>query len=416
MVQFFSKRRLKIAEQIIIVIFFAVLIPMTVSGVIINNINQQSNRAQLRSAATMIANIVSEEIDVFEHSINNELEQIIATLEYYKSPSQEQKYLDTIIQELPIYKELAVVNPNQLEKARAQGRVKKAFPLLQGKAPAEPTETWVRSMLNANNYEIIYFATHGMPYSNVYNTYLQVKSYLDKNKYDFEQLYAAGVKQGKIATPPKMQGKPSKLFSMAMTIMATKEKLLHGTSPLNGFLYLSSEPGKNFYNSKVTAADDGLLTLRDIIQLSDKSFAKTRYVILSACNTAVTYVPDALASGMDEDGTFSSAEIDAELKAQGYLPGVDQVSFIDTFMRKGVQNVYGTLWFVDDNASAEIMSRFMANLVKQQQPDAVAAYNAAQRSILADARADRPASAHFKQNPREMLHPFLWAPGALFGK
>ncbi len=307
-------------------------------------------------------------------------------------------------------------NPNQLEKARAQGRVKKAFPLLQGKAPAEPTETWVRSMLNANNYEIIYFATHGMPYSNVYNTYLQVKSYLDKNKYDFEQLYAAGVKQGKIATPPKMQGKPSKLFSMAMTIMATKEKLLHGTSPLNGFLYLSSEPGKNFYNSKVTAADDGLLTLRDIIQLSDKSFAKTRYVILSACNTAVTYVPDALASGMDEDGTFSSAEIDAELKAQGYLPGVDQVSFIDTFMRKGVQNVYGTLWFVDDNASAEIMSRFMANLVKQQQPDAVAAYNAAQRSILADARADRPASAHFKQNPREMLHPFLWAPGALFGK
>ena len=59
MVQFFSKRRLKIAEQIIIVIFFAVLIPMTVSGVIISNINQQSNRAQLRSAAVMIANIVS---------------------------------------------------------------------------------------------------------------------------------------------------------------------------------------------------------------------------------------------------------------------------------------------------------------------------------------------------------------------
>ncbi len=119
MVQFFSKRRLKIAEQIIIVIFFAVLIPMTVSGVIINNINQQSNRAQLRSAAAMIANIVSEEIDVFDHSINNELSQIIATLEYYKSPSQEQKYLDTILQNLPIYKELAVVKQNQLEKYNA---------------------------------------------------------------------------------------------------------------------------------------------------------------------------------------------------------------------------------------------------------------------------------------------------------
>lgn len=116
MVQFFSKRRLKIAEQIIIVIFFAVLIPMTVSGIIISNINQQSNRAQLRSAAVMIANIVSEEIDVFEHSINNELTQIIASLEYLNNPSQEQSYLDSIIGDLPFYKELAVVKKNQLDK------------------------------------------------------------------------------------------------------------------------------------------------------------------------------------------------------------------------------------------------------------------------------------------------------------
>ena len=116
MVQFFSKRRLKIAEQIIIVIFFAVLIPMTVSGVIINNINQQSNRAQLRSAAVMIANIVSEEIDVFTHSINNELSQIIATLEYYNSPEQEQEYLDTIIKNLSFYKELAVVKESELAR------------------------------------------------------------------------------------------------------------------------------------------------------------------------------------------------------------------------------------------------------------------------------------------------------------
>ena len=62
MAKFFSKRRLKIAEQIIIVIFFAIFIPMTISGIIINNVNQQSNRAQLREAAVMIANIVSEEI------------------------------------------------------------------------------------------------------------------------------------------------------------------------------------------------------------------------------------------------------------------------------------------------------------------------------------------------------------------
>ncbi len=116
MAQFFSKRHLKIAEQIIIVIFFAVLIPMTVSGFIINNINQQSNRAQLRAAVVMIANIVSEEVDVFVHSINNELTQIIATLEYYDSKEQEQKYLDTILKSLPFYTELTVVEKSELGK------------------------------------------------------------------------------------------------------------------------------------------------------------------------------------------------------------------------------------------------------------------------------------------------------------
>ena len=113
MVQFFSKRRLKIAEQIIVVSFFAVLIPMTISGFVINNVNQQSNRAQLREAAILISKIVSEEIDVFEHSINNELNQIISTLDFYNNRAQEQKYLDTVIESMPFYKELTIVDSDE---------------------------------------------------------------------------------------------------------------------------------------------------------------------------------------------------------------------------------------------------------------------------------------------------------------
>ena len=56
-------KRLKIVEQITIVFFFAVLIPMTISGFIINNINQQSVRSQLRQSAVLIANMLSDEID-----------------------------------------------------------------------------------------------------------------------------------------------------------------------------------------------------------------------------------------------------------------------------------------------------------------------------------------------------------------
>ena len=115
MAKFFSKRRLKIAEQIIIVIFFAVIIPMSISGIIINNVNQQSNRAQLREAAVMIANIVSEEVDVFQHSIDNELKQISTTLEYYDSPERANEYLATIIKSLPFYNELSIIEPYQLK-------------------------------------------------------------------------------------------------------------------------------------------------------------------------------------------------------------------------------------------------------------------------------------------------------------
>ena len=112
---FFSKRRLKIAEQIIIVIFFAIFIPMTISGIIINNVNQQSNRAQLREAAVMIANIVSEEVDVFQHSIDNELSQISSTLEYYNAPEKANDYLDTVIKNMPFYKELTITTPHGLK-------------------------------------------------------------------------------------------------------------------------------------------------------------------------------------------------------------------------------------------------------------------------------------------------------------
>ena len=116
MVQFFSKRRLKIAEQIIIVIFFAVIIPMSVSGFIINNINQQTNRSQLREAAVVIANIVSEEIDVFQKSIDNELTQISKTLEYYNSPDKTKEYLDTIINGMSFYTVLDIISPSEISK------------------------------------------------------------------------------------------------------------------------------------------------------------------------------------------------------------------------------------------------------------------------------------------------------------
>lgn len=86
-------KRLKIVEQIAIVIFFSVLIPMSISGFIINNINQQSVRSQLRETAILIANMVSDEIDFFIQQNNMTLNQIAYTLEFMPTTSQKESFM-----------------------------------------------------------------------------------------------------------------------------------------------------------------------------------------------------------------------------------------------------------------------------------------------------------------------------------
>ena len=54
-----KKRRLKIAEQMIVVIFIAVLVPLGISTAIITNVNQQAVRRELVSSAFLSANSVN---------------------------------------------------------------------------------------------------------------------------------------------------------------------------------------------------------------------------------------------------------------------------------------------------------------------------------------------------------------------
>ena len=102
--------RLKIVEQIAIVLFFAVVIPMTISGFIINNINQQSVRNQLKVTAELIANMVSDEIDVFQTTASNELKQIVMTFNYFQTEQEKRAYLKRIVNNSDVYKRLFVVN------------------------------------------------------------------------------------------------------------------------------------------------------------------------------------------------------------------------------------------------------------------------------------------------------------------
>lgn len=75
----FRPKRLKIIEQIAIVFFFAVVIPISIGGFIINNINQQSVRHQLRESAILIASMVSDELNFLIQSEHTSIEEISAS-------------------------------------------------------------------------------------------------------------------------------------------------------------------------------------------------------------------------------------------------------------------------------------------------------------------------------------------------
>lgn len=119
----FKFKRLKIVEQIAIVFFFAVLIPMSVSGFIINNVNQQSMRSQLRESAVLITNMVSDEIDFFSETITGNLEQIAFSLKFFKNPVQRAKYLDEVKNSMANCENLAIVSPEDAEEIHEKNKL-----------------------------------------------------------------------------------------------------------------------------------------------------------------------------------------------------------------------------------------------------------------------------------------------------
>lgn len=109
-------KRLKIAEQILVVLLCAVIVPMAISGFVINNINQQSIRSQLRDSAVLITKMVSEEIDVFLISSLNELNQIKYAMEYLNGGEKSQlKYLRNVLKKSPEFKDFKIIQtPEEL--------------------------------------------------------------------------------------------------------------------------------------------------------------------------------------------------------------------------------------------------------------------------------------------------------------
>lgn len=108
-------RKLKIAEQIIIVLLVAVLAPMTISAIIVNNVNQHAVRAQLQNTALLLATMVSDEMDFFDSSLKSEIAQLGAQLDLLPE-SQKQNFLKQVIKKSNLFNNAFIVNsPEELK-------------------------------------------------------------------------------------------------------------------------------------------------------------------------------------------------------------------------------------------------------------------------------------------------------------
>lgn len=105
-------KRLKIVEQIIIVLLFAVITPMIIAAVIVNNINQHAIRNELSYSATMIAQTINNNINALLESDEGKINEIVLALKYIPSEYYEQVYLKDVMINSDIFENLQIVHPS----------------------------------------------------------------------------------------------------------------------------------------------------------------------------------------------------------------------------------------------------------------------------------------------------------------
>ena len=150
----YGLKKLKIIEQIAIVFFIAVVIPMSISGLIIDNINQKSVRHQLRESAILVASIVSDEVDFFFKTNETTLAQIADTLEYLPSKTLKEKFIKDIAKKYPNCEDIVIVrSPDELEKLTDDAHINEK-PILSTQMK---DGSFLVIIFNANNWDVQLF-------------------------------------------------------------------------------------------------------------------------------------------------------------------------------------------------------------------------------------------------------------------
>ena len=109
-------RRLKIVEQIIIVLVFSVIIPFVTMGLIINNVSQQSIRSELQNNAKLMARFVGDAIESYVNFSQSQLNQMASGFNYIQNPMSKVQYFDEIEAKTRLFKNLDVITKDKISQ------------------------------------------------------------------------------------------------------------------------------------------------------------------------------------------------------------------------------------------------------------------------------------------------------------
>ncbi len=111
-------QRLKIAQQIIIVLLFAVLIPFVTIGLIISNISQQSVRKELNYSALEMSRTIGENVQAYLKSSQEALNQVADAITFIPYASDRADFLSEVER-----KNTTISNLDIVEKSKVPNEI-----------------------------------------------------------------------------------------------------------------------------------------------------------------------------------------------------------------------------------------------------------------------------------------------------
>ncbi|GBF22643.1 two-component system, OmpR family, sensor histidine kinase KdpD [Candidatus Gastranaerophilus sp. (ex Termes propinquus)] len=107
-------KNLKIVQQIIIVLLFALLIPFITIGVIIANVSQQSMRKELTYSAKMISQFTGENIRDYLENAQERLDETTAAIPFFYYAQDTKDYLQQVENNYGLFSDLKIVDKNSV--------------------------------------------------------------------------------------------------------------------------------------------------------------------------------------------------------------------------------------------------------------------------------------------------------------